>query len=199
MTQIVSDELSHFFNDISQNRTDELDRLMPLVYKKVRRLAQKHLQSERPDHTLSATALVNETYIKLHENTALEILSEREFYALASHYIRNILVDYARVKNASKRNNGQKPLQLDDSNTHLETLKTDDIYALDIALSRLKETFPRGCQIVHYRLFGGLNLEETAKIMEVSTKTVQRDWTAAIAWLRKEAGGVSAPKSSLIR
>lgn len=162
-----------------------LDDLVPLVYKELRRLAHFQLQKERPNHTLQSAALVHEAYARLVGQDSLEFESRTHFFAVAAQLMRQILVDYARRHRAEKRGAGLCMLTLDDAMA-LPQRKDLDIVALDDALTTLAEIDPRQSRVVELRFFAGLSLEETALALEVGTATVQRDWTAARAWLHRE-------------
>ena len=154
--------------------------LLPLVYDELRRLAHHHLRNERPEHTLQSTALVHEAYFRLVGQDLPEWESRAHFFAIAAQLMRQILVDYARRRRASKRGSGVCMLTLDDA-LGLPRRKDVDVIALDDALNTLAELDPRQSRIVELRFFAGLSLEETSEVMGIATATVQRDWTAAPA------------------
>lgn len=162
-----------------------LDALLPLVYDELRRVAHHHLRNERPEHTLQSAALVNEAYCRLVGQDPPELESRAHFFAVAAQLMRQILVDYARRHRASKRGGGACMLTLDDA-VALPQRKNVDVVALDDALNTLAEVDPRQSRVVELRFFAGLSLEETSKAMGIATATVQRDWTAARAWLHRE-------------
>jgi len=162
-----------------------LDALLPLVYDELRRVAHHHLRNERPDHTLQSAALVNEAYFRLVGQDPPELESRTHFFAVAAQLMRQILVDYARRHRASKRGGGVCMLTLDDA-AAVPQRKNVDVVALDDALNTLAEVDPRQSRVVELRFFAGLSLEETSKVMGIATATVQRDWTAARAWLHRE-------------
>jgi len=156
--------------------------LMSAVYNELRRLAASYMRRERPDHTLQATALVNEAYLKLVNQRTTDWQNRAHFYGVAAQLMRRILVDHARGRLREKRGGGQKMVSLD------EPLLADERQAgalleLDEALQRLAQLDPRQSRVVELRFFGGLTVEETAKVMGVSPKTVKRDWAVARAWL----------------
>ncbi len=163
-----------------------LERLMPLLYDELRLLARKQLRSERPGHTLSTTALVNEAYLRLVDQRQLRAADRTQFFAIAATTMRRILVDYARTRKRLKRGGGQQPVPLEHVASFLTDEEADEVLALDAALDRLAALEPRVVQVVQCRFYSGLTLEETAQALDVSVKTVQRDWIAARAWLRKE-------------
>ena len=165
------------------------DKLIPMLYDELHLIAQQRLRSERPNHTLGATALVNEVYLKFINQKQLDLADRGEFMAVASTAMRNILVDYARTKKRVKRGGGQKPIPLDEVDAFLSEREADEVLILDGALARLSEIDERAGQVVQYRFFGGLTLDETAEVMGISKRSVQRSWTTAKAWLRKEVAG----------
>ncbi len=164
---------------------EALDALLPLVYEELRRLAHHHLRNERPGHTLQSAALVHEAYFRLVGQDLPELESRAHFFAVAAQLMRQILVDYARRRRASKRGGGVYMLTLDDA-VALPQRKNVDVVALDDALNTMAEVDPRQSRVVELRFFAGLSLEETSKVMGIATATVQRDWTAARAWLHRE-------------
>ena len=162
-----------------------LDSLLPLVYNELRRLARFHLHKERPDHTLRSAALVHEAYLRLVGVEAPLWEGRTHFFAIASHLMRQILVDYARRRGAGKRGGSVCMLSLQDVGEKAQR-KEMDIIALDDALQRLAKIDPRQSRIIEMRFFGGLTLEEISAALEIGPATVQRDWTAARAWLHRE-------------
>jgi RNA polymerase sigma factor (TIGR02999 family) len=164
---------------------NDLEALLPLVYDELRRLAHYHLRNERPGHTLQTTALVHEAYFRLVGQDLPEWESRAHFFAIAAQLMRQILVDYARRRRASKRGSGVCMLTLDDA-LALSRRKDVDVIALDDALNTLAERDPRQSRVVELRFFAGLSLEETSEVMGIATATVQRDWTMARAWLHRE-------------
>jgi RNA polymerase sigma factor (TIGR02999 family) len=168
----------------SGNR-DAFDALVPQVYKELRRLAHFQLQKERPNHTLQSAALVHEAYARLIGQESLDFESRGHFFAVAAQLMRQILVDYARRHRAEKRGGNACMITLDDAMA-LPQRKDLDVVALDDALKTLAELDPRQSRVVELRFFAGLSLEETAQVLEIGPATVQRDWTAARAWLHRE-------------
>jgi RNA polymerase sigma factor (TIGR02999 family) len=164
---------------------EALDALLPLVYAELRRLAHHHLRNERPDHTLQSTALVHEAYFRLVGQDFPQWEGRAHFFAIAAQLMRQILVDYARRHRASKRGSGACMLTLEDA-VALPRRKDVDVVALDDALNTLAEIDPRQSRVVELRFFAGLSLEEISEVMGIATATVQRDWTAARAWLHRE-------------
>ncbi len=165
-----------------------LDRLLPLVHQELRRLAGRHMRHERPGHTLQASALVNEAYLRLIEIKKVQWQNRAHFFAMASRLMRRILVDAARAKSYQKRDGGQMA-SLDEAVAVADT-PSQDFVALDDALNALEAVDSRKCQMVEMRFFGGMSMEETAEALHVSAGTIKRDWRLAKAWLARELSGV---------
>jgi RNA polymerase sigma factor (TIGR02999 family) len=163
-----------------------MDRLFPLVYDELRRIAHYQMAGERAGHTLGTTGLVHETYLKLVDQTRVEWRDRGHFFRVASWAMRRILVDYARTAQALRRGGGQRRVTLDEEQAGVE--RGSALLALDEALERLALVDRRLSQIVECRYFGGLTSEETAEALGVSTRTVDRDWIKARSWLRLELG-----------
>ena len=162
-----------------------LKALLPLVYDELRRLAHYHLQAERPNHTLQSTALVHEAYLRLVGQEPLRLDNRAHFFAVASHLMREILVDYARKHLAAKRGANSLTLSLDEA-IALPRKRDLNLVALDDALKRLAVRDARQSRIVEMRFFGGLSIDETSEVLKVSPATVKREWTVARAWLHRE-------------
>lgn len=162
-----------------------LDALLPLVYQELRRLARFQLQKERPDHILQSAALVHEAYLRLIGLNTPQWESRTHFFAIAAQLMREILVDYARRHKAAKRGGGTYTLSID-SAAMLSRQKDVDVISLDEALHELAKIDPRQSRVVELRFFTGLSLEEISEVLEIAPATVQRDWTAARAWLHRE-------------
>ena len=161
-----------------------LDRLVPLVYDELRRLANYHMRGERTAHTLQTTALVHEVYLRLAGIKGLQWRDRAHFFALAGTLMRRVLVDYARRQRRDKRGAGVSVVSLDGH--EVASAPAVDVEALDEALQRLAGVDPQQCRIVELRFFGGLSIEETAEALDISPATVKRDWTTAKAWLHHE-------------
>jgi len=161
-----------------------LDQLAPLVEAELRRLARGYMRGERRGHTLQTSALVNETYLKLVEQRHMRWQDRAHFLAICASLMRRILVDYARRRQYQKRGGGAPQVTLAEAEA-LSDERAPDLVALDEALKSLAEVDPRRSQVVELKFFGGLNIEETAEVLKVSTTTVERDWTIAKAWLHK--------------
>jgi RNA polymerase sigma factor (TIGR02999 family) len=164
------------------------DRLFPVVYEELRRVAHLQLRRERPGHTLGTTALVNEAYLKLVDITRVEWRDRVHFLSMAARAMRRILVDYARQHCAERRGRGIAPMALDAVQLSVDD-QADELVALDDALERLASLNPRLVQVVEYRFFAGLSEDETARALAVTTRTVRRDWVKARGWLRHALGG----------
>ena len=171
---------------VAWNQGDEAARarLIEAVYGELRRLARGYLRRERPDHSLPPTALVHEVYLKLVDQGRVRWQNRVQFFAIAAHQMRRILVDHARARYAAKRRaDARVPFQdIDAASDPLDL----DVLELDTALERLAAKYPRQSQLVELRFFGGLTVEETAAVMEVAPITVKRDWALAKAWLYRE-------------
>jgi RNA polymerase sigma factor (TIGR02999 family) len=169
-----------------------LDALLPLVYGELRRLAHFQLQRERQDHTLQTAALVHEAYLRLIGLNPPHWESRTHFFAIAAQLMRQILVDYARRHVAVKRGGGACKLSLEEA-TLVSKQKDVDVLSLDDALKALAKIDPRQSRVVELRFFAGLSLEEISEALEIAPATVQRDWTAARAWLHREISRNSRP------
>src|SRR5262252_9492162 len=161
------------------------ERLMPLVYDELRRLAHQHMRREKPGHMLQTTALVHEAYIRLIGQSRVHFKNRAHFFGIAARLMRQILVDDARRRKGAKRGGGLAPVALDDA-SNLAQQEAANVLALDEALTLLAERDRRQSEIVELRFFGGLSIEETAEVLNVSPGTVVRDWTFARAWLKDE-------------
>jgi RNA polymerase sigma factor (TIGR02999 family) len=158
--------------------------LIEAVYAELRRLARGYLQRERPGHSLPPTALVHEAYLKLVDQRRVQWQNRTQFFAIAAHVMRRLLVDHARAHHALKRGAGDR-VPLEDRDAGFAPL-TEDVVALDLALQRLSQTYPRQSQLVELRFFGGLTVDEIATVLDVAPITVKRDWALAKAWLYRE-------------
>ena len=174
---------------VSAGEDDAIDRLFPLVYQQLRQAAESVLRAERPGHTLQPTALVHEAYLKLVGGGAIPARDRSHFLSIAARAMRQILVDHARRRGARKRGHGETPLPLDFPIADGRGLAFDELVALDDALDHLSENSPRLRSVVELRFFAGLNEEQIAETLGVTTRTVQRDWVRARAWLYREVYG----------
>ena len=175
---------------LAWNDGDEsaLEKLVPLVYDELRRLAKRRMRLERPDHTLQTTALINEAYLRLVDVHKVHWQNRAHFFALCARLMRRILVDYARRRHYAKRGGGAQPISLDQS-LPVAAGRSPDLVAVDKALHALAEVDARKAQVVELRFFGGLTVEDTAEVLKVSPETVRRDWRIAKAWLLRELSG----------
>jgi RNA polymerase sigma factor (TIGR02999 family) len=158
------------------------------VHNELRRLARGYMRRERPDHTLQATALVNEAYLRLIDVKQVGWQNRAHFFAMAARMMRRILVDFARAHGNEKRGGGIRKVTLDEA-LIVSPQSDDDLVALDEALQKLEAVHPRKCQVVELKFFGGLDLDETAEALHVSRDTVKRDWRFAKLWLLHELSG----------
>ncbi len=172
---------------------DALDRLFPLVYGELRRQARRHLRRERVGHTLQATALIHEAYVRLVDQRSVRWQNRAHFFAISAQLMRRILVDHSRGRHRAKRGGSAARVPLEDVLLVAAGQLDVDVLALDEALTRLAALEPRQAQVVELRFFGGLSIEETAAALGVSPATVKNDWNFAKAWLRREMSGGGAP------
>ena len=178
-------EVTQLLVDWGNGNKAALDQLMPLVYKELRRLASQYLRRERHNHTLQSAALVNEAYLRLVDYSNLRWQDRAQFFGLAAQLMRRILIDHARSHHYAKRGGGAHRVSLDEA-AILSEERASDLVALDDALTSLSAVDPRKSQVVELRFFGGLNIEETAEVLELSSMTVQREWRWAKAYLYRE-------------
>ncbi|HWS88996.1 MAG TPA: sigma-70 family RNA polymerase sigma factor [Pyrinomonadaceae bacterium] len=162
-----------------------LARLMPLVYDELRRLARHYMRRERPGHTIEPTALVNEAYLRLVEQTNIRWQNRAHFFGIAANVMRRVLCDHARARLADKRGGGAVRVSLVEAEARTDE-QTTDVLALDEALGELAGVDPRKARVVELRYFGGLSVEETAEVLKVSRSTVLHDWNMAKAWLYQQ-------------
>jgi RNA polymerase sigma factor (TIGR02999 family) len=182
---LESPDVTQLLKDWSGGDETAADRLMPLVHEELRRLAHQYMRREKPGHTLQTSALVNEAYVRLVDQSKIQWESRAHFFGIAARLMRQILVDQARRKNFAKRGGGAIRVSLDSANA-LAQEQSANVMALDEALKTLEQTDLRKSQIVELRFFGGMSIEETAKALNVSPGTVMREWTFARAWLRNQ-------------
>src|SRR5437868_10859417 len=178
-------DATRILKEWSEGDKDAPARLMPLIYEELRRRAAEYLRHERPDHTLQATALVHEAYLKLVDQNRATWKNRVHFGSVAASLMRRILVQHARNHNAAKRGGKLEKLYLDETR-ELACELPPEIVALDEALQSFTNTYPREGNVVELKFFGGLEANEIAEVLNVSTKTVLRDWKFAKLWLRRE-------------
>lgn len=171
-----------------------LDRLMPLVYDELRRLAHRYMSNERPGHTLQTTALVNEAYLRLVNWKEVQWQNRAHFFGVSAQMMRRILVDFARDRQYLKRGGGAMQVSLSDASSFAEC-RAADLVALDEALTALTKQDERKGKVVEMRFFGGLSIKEVAEVLKVSEETVMRDWRLAKVWLLRELGREAGSES----
>jgi RNA polymerase sigma factor (TIGR02999 family) len=176
--------IAQLLDDWAQHRSGARDRLVPIVYNELRRLAHHYMRGERVDHTLQTTALVNELYLRLAGIDGLRWQDRAHFFAMAATLMRRVLVDYARQRGREKRGAGLSVVPLDENT--LAPQPSVDVVALDDALERLAALDPQQSRVVELRFFTGLSVEETAEALGISPATVKRDWAIAKLWLYNE-------------
>ncbi len=181
----MPDEITYLLRRWSQGDQAALDRLMPVVYQELRKLAHSYLRRERSDHTLQPTALINEAYLRLVRQDFPEWQGRRHFYGVAAQLMRQILVEHARSHASAKRGGGERKFALDEALTFSEE-KAADLVALDDALTSLARFDGRKVRILELRYFGGLSLEETSVALDLSVSTISHEIRLARAWLRRE-------------
>lgn len=183
MKQPESQDITQLLLDWREGNKSALDDLMPLVYDELRRLASRYMRGQKAGHTLQTTALVNEVYLKLVDSSRVRWKDRTHFFAISAQLMRRILVDSARSRNSKKRGGEIQKVELDDEAVAVVTEDKIDLIALDESLKELAELSPRQSKVVELKYFGGLNEPEIADALEVSTRTVKRDWSVARAWL----------------
>ena len=180
-------DITRLLRELAEGQPDALDRLMPLVYDELRRIAHGQLRGERPGHTLSTTALVHEAYLKLVNLRQMEWQHRAHFFGVAARLMRRILIDYARARKREKR--GGEMIQVPLAEGLVAPVeRVEALVALDEALTRLEARNPRQSRVVECRCFAGMSVEETAAALGTSPATVKRDWAFSRAWLNRELG-----------
>ncbi len=185
MTKPLPEEMTGLLLAWSNGDKTSLDRLMPLVYQELRRLARRQMRRERAGDTLQTTGLVNEAYLRLVDYEKLQPRDRAHFFAIATQAMRRILIERARSRRSAKRGSGTLKVSLDEA-VDVAGERAADLVALDEALTQLAAIDPRKSRLVELRYFGGLTIEETAEVLGVSTPTVERDWHTAKIWLHRE-------------
>jgi len=188
ITAEMSGQVTAWLHEWRSGDATALERLMPVIYEELREVAKRQLLRESPAHTLSATALVHEVYLRFVQQRQLAAADRQHFLALAARTMRRILVDHARARHRLKRGGSTQPVELSDEPALLAPREIEEVLALELALERLGNESERAVRVVECRIFAGLTLEETARVLALSTKSVQRTWTTVVAWLRKEIG-----------
>jgi RNA polymerase sigma-70 factor (ECF subfamily) len=185
MVKPAQHELTQLLVAWSDGDERALERLTPLVYKELHRLAHRYMRTERPDHLLQTTALINEAYLRLIDWKSVQWKSRSQFIGVCAKLMRRILVDFARSRDYLKRGGHGRKVVLDQTVDFSEEREAD-LVAVDDALRSLSEIDPRKSEIVELRFFGGLSVEETAQALDISVRTVMREWSLAQAWLHNE-------------
>jgi RNA polymerase sigma factor (TIGR02999 family) len=178
-------DITRLLAELSGGNSEVVNALLPLIYSELHGMAENQLRRERRDHTLNATALVHEAYLKLVDQSRVTWQNRAHFLGVASQAMRRILINYAQQRKAQKRGGDMIATTFDDDLLPRET-RAEQLIDLDEALNRLKELDARQAQVVEYRFFGGLTHEEIAEVLGISVPTVQRDWRVARAWLSKD-------------
>lgn len=182
MNSPQTSELTLMIAELRHGKQEAAERLAPLVYQELRRLARYCLSQENPGHTLQATALVHEFWLRLFSEEAPDCHNRREFFHIAARQMRQILVEHARARQAEKRLGQRERIPLEEAAPMIPPPEVD-LLALEQALERLERLYPRTCQVVELRFFGGLTVKETALTLGVSETTVKREWEFARTWL----------------
>jgi RNA polymerase sigma factor (TIGR02999 family) len=183
--ELLPKDISGLLAAWNQGDKSAQEELLPLVYDELRRIARSHLRRERPDHTLQPTALVHEAYLRLVRGGEVEWQCRAHFFGIAARLMRQILINHAEARAAERRGGGAYRVSLSAADRVSDGTELD-LIALDDALKELAALDARQAQVVELRFFGGLTVEETAEVMELSPATVKREWTSARAWLRRE-------------
>lgn len=183
MTATSPQEITRLLADWGKGDRSALERLLPLVHSELRQIARRQMSQERPGHTLQATALINEAYLKLLGREGFEWHNRAHFFAVCAQIMRHILIDHARAHAREKRGGAAIRVSLDDAHAAVAGEKADQLIALEEALAVLERLDPQKGRIVELRYFGGLSLEETAEVLQISPRTVRREWQRAKAWL----------------
>ena len=190
MTEPLNHDITELLRSWKEGDETALEKLTPLVYRELHRQASRYMRREQADHTLQATALVNEAYVRLIDWHNVQWQNRAHFFGVVAQLMRRVLVDYARSRRYDKRGGGVRPLNLDDAPPVADD-KLSLLVEIDEALNRLAAIDARKAQIVELRYFGGLTVEETAQALNVSTITVIRSWNFARAWLLRELAGMT--------
>ncbi|MBL8960441.1 MAG: sigma-70 family RNA polymerase sigma factor [Gemmatimonadetes bacterium] len=177
-------DVTRLLQAVQHGEEGALDQLLPLVYHDLRQVAGKHLRGERMDHTLQATALVHEAFLRLVDQRHVNWQNRAHFFAVAAQLMRRILVDYARRVATAKRGSGR--LVSLDEGMDVPTDEPEALLGIDEALTALGEMDPRAARVVELRFYAGLTVEEVAEVMQLSTATIKREWASARAWLEAE-------------
>jgi RNA polymerase sigma-70 factor (ECF subfamily) len=187
MTPLPSAEVTRLLRAWGQGDEQALEKLTPVVYDELRRMARHYMHRERDGHTLQTTALVNEAYLRLVDAAGVNWQDRVHFFAVSAQIMRRILVDAARARGSRKRGGATPRVNLDEI-PDLGSGRATELVALDDALNALADFDPRKAKVIELRFFGGLSVEETAEVLKISPQSVMRDWKLAKAWLGREMG-----------
>lgn len=185
MASSFSPDVTQLLAEVTRGNRAAVDQLLPLLYAELRRMAGGQLRKERPDHTLQATALVHEAYLRLVDQRAVSWQNRAHFMGVAAQVMRYVLLDYAKQHGAAKRGGNVQKLSLGEDLVFSGD-SAEQLIALDEALTGLSELDPQQAKVVELRFYGGLSVEETAEVLSISTATVKREWSMARAWLRQQ-------------
>ncbi len=185
----MNEDVQQLLQSLAEGDSQAAEGLLPVLYQELKAIASRHMQGERADHTLQATALVHEAFLKLIDQSRVKWQGKAHFCAVASNIMRRILVDHARSKNAAKRGKGVQRITLDERLLQEGSSDEVDVIELDERLTELASLHPRQARVVEMRYFAGMSVEETAAALDVSVSTVKGDWRIARAWLASRIGG----------
>ncbi|WP_138429526.1 sigma-70 family RNA polymerase sigma factor [Fodinibius saliphilus] len=186
---VSQSEVTQLLCQLKDGQKKVYEKLYPLIYEELRKLAYSHMHRQSPDHTLSKTELVHETYLKMIDQSKINFTDKSHFLAISSRCMRQILIDYARKKTAEKRGGKQKDLTYIDEIFKNQNKKSQELLDIDAALDRLEKLNSRLSKVVEMRFFGEMTITETANTLGISESTVKRDWMKARGWLYKELKG----------
>ncbi|HEU0251746.1 MAG TPA: sigma-70 family RNA polymerase sigma factor [Pyrinomonadaceae bacterium] len=184
MNALMADDLTEMLLEWREGDKAALNRLMPLVYDEIRRIAHRYVQRERDGHTLQTSALVNEAYLRLAGQQSVDWQNRAHFFGVTAQVMRHILIDHARRRRYVKHGGEVRVIPISEA-AEMSMQRASELIALDEALEELSKLDQRKSRVVELRYFGGLSLEETAEVLQISLMTVRRDWRAAKAWLYK--------------
>ncbi len=190
----LPDEVTQLLLKWSKGDNAAFDELIPVVYAELKKIARRYMGKERLDHTLQTSALINEAYLRLVDQQSIQWQDRNHFFAVAARIMRHILIDHARSYRYAKRGGGAEKVPLEEA-ANLSIQRADELLALEEVLNDLSAVDPRKSQIIELRFFGGLTVQETADVLNLSPVTVMREWRAAKAWLHQGLTGTEpAPK-----
>ncbi len=176
--------VSYLLEQWNSGNREALDELMPLIYDELRKMAKRYMSQQNPGHTLQTTALIHEAYLRMVKQKEKHFQNRAHFFGVAAQAMRHILVDYARARDTAKRGGGGRPISLEEAALVTQE-RAAELVSFDEALKQLEKLSQRQSRIVELRYFGGLSVEETATVLEVSPDTVMRDWSMAKTWLHR--------------